>query len=141
MTAARGLAGLLALAVLATGCSVGGDDESDPPQSAPGSSATGATSGTLDWKPCDGSFQCASLEVPLDYDDPEGEQSRDPPCGGHLGGIRIPPSTRTVSPFMYELRMHSSTMLASSSGTPSRLGNSTLSPSLALNVSACSPSP
>ena len=74
MTAARGIAGLLALAVLATGCSVGGDEKKDPPQSAPSTSASADASGTLDWKSCDGSFQCASLDVPLDYDKPDGEQ-------------------------------------------------------------------
>ena len=74
MSVARGIAGLLALAVLATGCSVGGEEKKDPPQSAPSPSTSGDTTGTLDWKPCDGSFQCASLEVPLDYDEPDGEQ-------------------------------------------------------------------
>ncbi|HMD11222.1 MAG TPA: alpha/beta hydrolase, partial [Marmoricola sp.] len=74
MTAARGIAGLLALAVLATGCSVGGDEKKAPPQSAPSTSASADPAGTLDWKSCDGSFQCASLDVPLDYDKPDGEQ-------------------------------------------------------------------
>ena len=74
MNAARGIAGLLALSVLATGCSVGGEEKKDPPQSAPSTSAASDASGTLDWKACDGSFQCASLDVPLDYDKPDGEQ-------------------------------------------------------------------
>src|SRR5690606_24249716 len=60
---------------------------------------------------------------------------------GHFGGIRMAPSTRTVSPFMYELVTHSRTMLASSSGWPRRLGKLTDWPSLALNSSAASPSP
>ena len=28
---------------------------------------------TLDWQPCDGSFECATLEVPVDYRGPAGE--------------------------------------------------------------------
>ena len=43
----------------------------------------------------------------------------------HLGGILMPPSRRTTSPFMYELVRHSITMLASSSAVPRRLGKST----------------
>ena len=67
---------------------------------------------------------------------PDAEEPQD-----YFGGILMPPSTRTTEPFMYGLVRHSTTMLASSSGSPSRLGNSTDSPSLALNASASSPSP
>ena len=44
----------------------------------------------------------------------------------YFGGILIPPSTRTTSPFMYGLRTHSTTIEASSAGWPSRFGKSTL---------------
>lgn len=40
---------------------------------------TGSTAGPLDWTPCEGSGldprqECATVEVPMDYADPEGEQ-------------------------------------------------------------------
>ncbi len=66
--------GLLVLAVLATGCSTGGDDKSATPKDRAPSTSASAKTGSLDWKSCDGSFQCASLKVPLDYDRPAGEQ-------------------------------------------------------------------
>ena len=56
----------------------------------------------------------------------------------YFGGIRMPPSTRMTSAFMYELVISSSTIDASSSGTPRR-GESTLSPSFALNASDSGP--
>ena len=28
----------------------------------------------IDWKPCEGSFQCAKIKVPLDYSKPDGER-------------------------------------------------------------------
>ncbi len=64
------------------------------------------------------------------------------PCSvAHFGGIRMPPSTRMTSAFMYGLVMSSTTMNASSSDEPNRLGNSTLWPRWALKASDCSPSP
>ena len=59
----------------------------------------------------------------------------------YLGGIRMPPSTRITSPFMYGLVMSSITMKANSSPDPSRLGNRTDWPRWALKASACSPLP
>ena len=46
----------------------------------------GFTPATLDWTSCGGRLQCASLEVPLDYDDPAGPH--DQPGGGHAPGGR-----------------------------------------------------
>ena len=60
---------------------------------------------------------------------------------GYFGGIRMPPSTRTTSPFMYGLVIRSVTMNASSSAEPSRFGNSTDWPRWDLNASDASPSP
>ncbi len=75
MRSGRGIAGLLALAVLATGCSLGGDDQpKDPKAGEPSGATSSASDGPLIWKACDGSFQCASLKVPLDYDAPDGRQ-------------------------------------------------------------------
>ncbi|MGH3483998.1 MAG: alpha/beta hydrolase [Nocardioidaceae bacterium] len=83
----RGLAGLAVVAVLATGCGGGDDDpEADDPttepaaeteQSSPApdsdrSSVAAFHDQTIDWSEC-GDFECGSVEVPLDYDDPSGE--------------------------------------------------------------------
>ena len=72
---------LLAVTLLAAGCSGGEDD--DPTVAAPPAAPTAsraapstpavtpsAPAAKLDWKACDGSFQCATLTVPLSYEDP-----------------------------------------------------------------------
>ena len=59
----------------------------------------------------------------------------------YFGGRRAPPSTRITSAFMYGLVINSTTIDANSSPCPSRLGNSTDSPNLALNASDASPVP
>lgn len=65
----------------------------------------------------------------------------DPRNRVYFGGMRMPPSTRIVSAFMYGLVIRSITMNASSSELPSRLGNKTDWPRWALNWSDCSPEP
>ena len=65
----------------------------------------------------------------------------DPRNRAYFGGMRMPPSTRIVSAFMYGLVIRSITMNASSSELPSRLGNKTDWPRWALNWSDCSPEP
>jgi pimeloyl-ACP methyl ester carboxylesterase len=74
------VSGVLVLALL-TGCTTGG--ESDDASGGSGGSAGGPSAEglagyyeqELDWESCqpDG-FQCADLRVPLDYDDPDGEE-------------------------------------------------------------------
>jgi uncharacterized transporter YbjL len=59
----------------------------------------------------------------------------------YFGGMRMPPSTRMTSPFMYGLVMSSITIEASSSAAPRRFGNSTDWPRCALNWSDASPVP
>lgn len=65
----------------------GGNNGDTPRSSAPAPTTTPAPGATeppgpaladfysqqLDWAPCQGSFECATLSVPLDYDDPGGE--------------------------------------------------------------------
>lgn len=69
-----GLAGLFALGACGTG------DDSDPTPVAVAAAATGVTTlgftpSPLEWSNCGGGrLQCATLEVPLDYDDPDGPQ-------------------------------------------------------------------
>ena len=58
-----------------------------------------------------------------------------------FGGIRMPPSTRMVSAFIYELPMSSPTIDPSSLAWPSRCGNKTSLPSAALKASDASPVP
>lgn len=83
-TSSAGIA--LAAAVSIAGCSSPPDVEDPPPVEEPNDStpAPDATLGVdeelvpfytqeLEWSPCGGEFQCATLTVPLDYDDPAGE--------------------------------------------------------------------
>jgi pimeloyl-ACP methyl ester carboxylesterase len=54
-----------------------GDPE--PNDTAPGDTQPGGTAGTLDWRPCPSEvsgapFECATLEVPLDHAEPDGDQ-------------------------------------------------------------------
>ncbi len=83
----RTLMTLLAVLVVASGCSSSGGNQaarsrsaapspaaskSAPPPSHAGSvPATEPPAPPLDWEPC-GTFQCATLQVPLDYADPAG---------------------------------------------------------------------
>lgn len=47
---------------------------SDRPTTTAGGGGEAGGTGTLDWTDCDDRYQCAELEVPLDHDDPDGEQ-------------------------------------------------------------------
>jgi pimeloyl-ACP methyl ester carboxylesterase len=58
--------------------------------------ASSADSGTLAWSACDGGFDCATLTVPLSYDDPEGPSldiavTRLRASGERLGAIVLNP--------------------------------------------------
>jgi pimeloyl-ACP methyl ester carboxylesterase len=73
-------AGLLSLALLA-GCSASGTADDEAQGTTTGSTdeptaTTGAPGerpeATIDWQPCDGGFECGTLEVPLDHADPDG---------------------------------------------------------------------
>ncbi|QXC59801.1 alpha/beta hydrolase [Aquihabitans sp. G128] len=86
------LATLLAAGALAA-CSTSGSDATpkttttvarttttaEPDRSTTSTTEAAATTTTvpgakeLDWKDCDGGFECATLEVPVDYKDPEGD--------------------------------------------------------------------
>ncbi len=59
---ARQLAGCFAVLLIVGACSSGDDS----------SRTTGTAPGTLDWTSCGSRLRCASLEVPLDHDDPSG---------------------------------------------------------------------
>jgi pimeloyl-ACP methyl ester carboxylesterase len=76
----------LAVVVLAAGCSAGKGPKATDTASGPTSATpTSSGAGTLDWTSCDGSFQCASLDVPLDYRAPGGKHLS-------LGLVRRPAS-------------------------------------------------
>ncbi len=48
-----------------------------------GPGRTGVKSGSLNWKPCDEGFECATLKVPVDHAQPEGKELE-------LGLVRVP---------------------------------------------------
>jgi pimeloyl-ACP methyl ester carboxylesterase len=72
-------AGLLAL-VLVAGCTASGTGDGAAPTTTGGSTedptattgAPGGSAATIDWAPCEGGFECGTLEVPLDHADPDG---------------------------------------------------------------------
>ncbi len=68
-------AGFVALIALA-GCTDGGDQPTQSPSAAPSpeDSALSAYYGQdLSWRECGGRFECATMSVPLSYDEPDGE--------------------------------------------------------------------
>ncbi|WP_106397115.1 alpha/beta hydrolase [Actinocorallia populi] len=92
----RGVAaGVVALA-LAAACTGRSDAE---PGTAPQSGSVvqvPAAPGALDWTDCGGGFQCAKLQVPLDYADADGEQLtlaliRQPAKGKKIGSLLTNP--------------------------------------------------
>lgn len=101
----RLLAGLLAIAVVAAGCMQEADDPAisagDPTTTTAGDGPTSTTDDAtftpepIDWEKC-GATECATLEVPLDYDDPGGERieiyaERTPASGDRLGALFVNP--------------------------------------------------
>lgn len=81
----RTLAALLVSATLLAACSTSGGNEAakEPTTTSSGSDTTGGETSTtkapepdartIDWSDCGGGFECGTITVPLDYDDPEGE--------------------------------------------------------------------
>ncbi|GAB3557829.1 alpha/beta hydrolase [Spelaeicoccus albus] len=75
----RLLAAAAVLAVTMTaGCSATGTDDDSGPSPSPSRSQTGAAREYLtqhvDWSTCFDKFQCATVKVPLDWDDPDGSE-------------------------------------------------------------------
>jgi pimeloyl-ACP methyl ester carboxylesterase len=80
----RSIAAATALAVLAGSCSAsGGTDGATGPTTtaepspttttaAPMPTTPGERSYDVAWEPCGGGFECGSIDVPVDYDDPDG---------------------------------------------------------------------
>lgn len=82
----RSLAVLAALSLLVAGCTAD-DAQADSPASPEASPTTPAAqtptlepelaalySQSVTWQPCRGDFECATVQVPLDYSDPSGER-------------------------------------------------------------------
>jgi len=100
---ARAVAVVAVAALLATGCSVRVDLGPDPggvSPTGPGESTPEALapfySQRLDWRECDGPFECATLTVPVSYDDPTGPTLgvnvvRLPASGDRLGSLVLNP--------------------------------------------------
>ncbi|MBU4336353.1 MAG: alpha/beta hydrolase [Actinobacteria bacterium] len=70
-----GLTGILALTLLAAGCTTAKNQSTVPTstvQTAPSADLQTFYDQTLDWTSCDNGLQCADFTVPLDYADPSG---------------------------------------------------------------------
>lgn len=104
----RRIAALLAAAALAAGCGATGGEPAGgrgggSASAAPGTGATAAPAGLqryygqkVSWSDCGQGFQCARIAVPLDYDDPDGEQIeisvvRLPATGDRIGSLLVNP--------------------------------------------------
>ncbi|MEI7055221.1 alpha/beta hydrolase [Nocardioides sp. CCNWLW239] len=101
--AVTGALALTALTAFVTGCGAdGGTPDAD--RVSPSAAATAAPaeglqpfySQKLDWKGCNGAFECATLEVPLDYTDPTGRTIeiaviKDPANKDKIGSLAINP--------------------------------------------------
>ncbi|MGK2948688.1 MAG: alpha/beta hydrolase [Acidimicrobiales bacterium] len=100
----RLIACLLATAVVATACMQEADDPALSADVTTTTAADGApttagddtfTPEPIDWEKC-GSTECATLEVPLDYEDPSGERievyvERTPAAGDRIGALFVNP--------------------------------------------------
>lgn len=94
---ARAAAPALSLALLLTAACAEHADES--PVAGGPDEATDQTTGnpdTIDWQECGGDLECAEVEVPVDYDDPEGDTltlsvSRVPAAGERIGALFVNP--------------------------------------------------
>ncbi|TQL66532.1 alpha/beta hydrolase family protein [Nocardioides albertanoniae] len=102
LKAATGAVALTVLALSGCGAGDGGTPEAD--QVSPSAAATAAPekalqsfySQKLDWKSCNGAFECATLEVPLDYTDPAAGSIdvaviKDPANKEKIGSLAINP--------------------------------------------------
>jgi hypothetical protein len=80
----RRVAALVAAVALLAGCSRGGGAPERHAEATSTTSPAGDRPGTttapdgpevppLAWEDCDGGYECATLEVPVDHDDPDGE--------------------------------------------------------------------
>jgi pimeloyl-ACP methyl ester carboxylesterase len=107
---------VLTLVLSAAGCSFSGDEPATlGPRATPSPSATPSSpqpSGSarkapdpalqpfydqeVSWEPCDGGNECGTLEVPLDYDDPDGKTIelallKNPAEGNRVGNLVVNP--------------------------------------------------
>nr|WP_260174001.1 alpha/beta hydrolase [Nocardioides albus] len=91
------------MTVITAACGAGGGTP-DADQVSPSAGTTAAPeeglqsfySQKLDWKGCNGAFECATLEVPLDYSDPTGRTIdvaviKDPASKDKIGSLAINP--------------------------------------------------
>jgi len=104
------------VAVATAGCTTSGSSPSTPPStsSRPPAAVTASPpdlqrfyTQRLAWQPCDNSFQCSSLLVPLDYSHPSGATLhiavvRQPSSGSHEGSLIINPGGPGASGVSFE---------------------------------------
>lgn len=108
-----GLTGLAVIGVLAAGCS--STPEAVPPTPQPTNTAPSPSiqtdplepyyEQTLDWRECGGA-ECTKVDVPLDYDDPTGQQvqlalTKVPATGDSIGALFVNPGGPGGSAFDY----------------------------------------
>ena len=72
------------------------DDGSAAPESPDSPDEGAAGTDTLDWEGCGGGAECATLDVPVDYDQPEGDTltlsiTRVPASGDRIGALFVNP--------------------------------------------------
>jgi pimeloyl-ACP methyl ester carboxylesterase len=90
--------------LLVTACATEADrsplESSGAPEDATVTTGTGEpaepAAGELSWESCGGGLECAELDVPVDYDDPEGETipigiTRAPATGERIGALFVNP--------------------------------------------------
>lgn len=72
-----------------------GDTNANDSSSTEGESAAADESG-IEWQECNGGYECGTIQVPLDYDDPEGSTielslGRAPASGDRIGALFVNP--------------------------------------------------
>jgi pimeloyl-ACP methyl ester carboxylesterase len=96
---------LAAAAVILASTAACADHAEDPPGGSDGAAADGAaadgtddgtTTDTIAWEDCGGGVECARVEVPVDYDEPDGDTltlsvSRAPATGDRIGALFVNP--------------------------------------------------
>ncbi|SDQ59994.1 alpha/beta hydrolase fold [Thermostaphylospora chromogena] len=89
-------AAAVAVALLGTGCAGAGEERPPSAETPPAPGLAPYYSQRLDWSGCGDGFECAELQVPLDYDRPDGERIeisviRLPASGDRIGSLIINP--------------------------------------------------
>jgi pimeloyl-ACP methyl ester carboxylesterase len=99
---APALAAVVVAVVVAVSCSSGDDStfldevQGDSPPSEGESASADEPERGIQWEECNGGFECGTIDVPLDYDDPDSETitlsvARAPASGDRIGALFVNP--------------------------------------------------